>query len=561
MERTGIMSTINSRGDSNILGSQLPDLTRFGDLTDYLLGKMQEYRGRLKQNGLPHIAESLREFTAFFAAYNDYFRSPARLQTYFDAGHFYQHTLSRALDKTREAWKTLSWAVSQRDLYGDDLRTTDKHAGLLYERFLLRGDVAEDTPITYFDKEYHITRSPFQTRPLIATPLGQFLDSRARAKDASGDDEASPHISAMAHELGHHVFWNSGNLQDYQNRWAQIQSAVREAISGFTAGRTDIDGRTVNDAQNIWLRWVEEAFADIFGTLLVGPAYVVNAQNYQVLVELKTPNDLLKDDGEHPMPFLRPQIALATLEVMADKLSDDLLQSRLRTTLAALRERWQPYQERAAGLEAADFNHGHLVPKEEWPVSPFVLEQMIAPIVRAILEEPIFASKAYTTLLDATEFWGKTQADAALARDRLTRLVYRPLPAPFDLIAAPTPAFAEGNRVSQSIATSGDANQFTEFLGYIRGLRDKVQDKANSNVSRVNSAKQSVAINQEQELQIEDGVDAKAEWEDVLEFELLFEDGHKAGTPVNVCTSSHGHGSIQPPTRHKHPTGTWAQVC
>jgi hypothetical protein len=121
---------------------------------------------------------------------------------------------------------------------------------------------------------------------------------------------------AIPHETGHYVYWQGSN----PNTGDTIERIMHEIIDNILAGPA------VNHLQNYQKelkKWSEEIFADVYCTLVGGSASVLSAQ-YRA--NSSNVNEFLFDDGDHPIPAVRPIIALHTLRRFGgnNTLIDDL---------------------------------------------------------------------------------------------------------------------------------------------------------------------------------------------------------------------------------------------
>src|SRR5262249_51367275 len=148
---------------------------------DKLLDSTNAYEASLMETGVSDerkkeiytLQRLVQDFRNFFSAYNDFFFSSTLLEHYQSEGVQYQFILSQALSNTRDGWKELTWVIAQRKLFAADLQNADTQVKALYSLFTTPKNEA---PVTYFDKMYAITRSVFQSVPLIAIPFGQYYD-------------------------------------------------------------------------------------------------------------------------------------------------------------------------------------------------------------------------------------------------------------------------------------------------------------------------------------------------------------------------------------------------
>jgi len=232
-------------------------------------------------------------------------------------------------------WAIISRACEQREIpeFNKALRKADEQAREYYDRF--HGYKATGlSPIPYFEKLYAITRSPFTPYPaLISIPLQVFNDPTQ--------------WQALAHELGHYIYWNSLELSKdpgYREIQTRLKNAVLKALSISTEDYDDFQERV--KIVGIWMNWLEETFADVCGTMLAGPTYVISGQHY---VEGKafTRAELIKDDERHPSPYLRPLIAIETLVWVAERLGDnDQRAQELKTIITSLTQVWTKHRDK-----------------------------------------------------------------------------------------------------------------------------------------------------------------------------------------------------------------------
>ena len=154
----------------------------------------------------------LTDFTGFFTDYHAYFVQ--RLEDgNFDDQRSPEEVLRKVVRHVFEQGATLSRLLSQRrygSLYRDRLIEADKQAKMYYDRYH-GAKPGRNEPLTYFEKLSDITRFPFRPPPLIAVP---FVDWN------------QPQWLALAHELGHHVFWNGADLTVYR----QVQDRMRATL-------------------------------------------------------------------------------------------------------------------------------------------------------------------------------------------------------------------------------------------------------------------------------------------------------------------------------------------
>jgi hypothetical protein len=163
------------------------------------------------------------------------------------------------------------------------------------------------TTITYFQKSVNVRLTPYAPVVLVGIPYSAITSKRD--------------LLMIPHEVGHYVF-REGRAR------AGRYSAVRLNAALYN--------RSMQPPA--WLLpWLEEIFADVYGCLIGGPVMALSSQD---LVLESSLNAFLADDGEHPVPLLRPAIYLAVLEAMVNyKRAARKLEKRWERLLA---ERGQP---------------------------------------------------------------------------------------------------------------------------------------------------------------------------------------------------------------------------
>lgn len=220
--------------------------------------------------------------------------------------------VSQAANRMIDEWHTINRACEQRQLTPDaeGLNIPDKiatatqrakHYYDVFQGFKFKGD----EPVVYFDKQYHITRYAFTPYALIALPLPALLDE---------------HWEALAHELGHHIYWNSFRLNRLEPIHNQLRMQLLQNLRPTMLTQPDsVNGHFQQFYYPsllavLWMRWLEETFADVCGTLMAGPAYVQSSMDLAETIIRDGLEQKIAEDDEHPSPFIRPLIAIQTME-------------------------------------------------------------------------------------------------------------------------------------------------------------------------------------------------------------------------------------------------------
>lgn len=166
---------------------------------------------------------------------------------------------------------------------------------------------------------------------------------------------------AFGHEVGHHAFVNIGEELEATTVGNSPQlkgiSLGDELFVHIAAYLLTLEETTY---RHIWYRWVEEIFADLFCLLRFGPVSVRSMQHMFFHLPPNGFSRLLKspprhrewllraDDAEHPIPYLRVNLGLDTLEILIEFLEKqasrpDKLITYLNKERNSLQERWNSF--------------------------------------------------------------------------------------------------------------------------------------------------------------------------------------------------------------------------
>lgn len=208
------------------------------------------------------------------------------------------------------------------------------------------------TPVVYFEKAYGISRALYRPDiPLISIPLTEY--------------NTPERWLALAHEMGHHVYWNSlGSLEKVEKLHQDMYAAM---LGSFEQHK----GHIVEP----WGSWMEEIFADICGVLFAGPEYLLSTQDLAA-EQIRQKEDFAKNDGEHPSPYLRPWIAYEVLRSVTEPNTND------EAFLKKAEERWMTFCEDAGELVC---NCG-----DQRMESLTALRREVGQVVNVILNRPVW---------------------------------------------------------------------------------------------------------------------------------------------------------------------------
>jgi hypothetical protein len=316
----------------------------------------QRWQERINDKEWPELDELLKTFAAFA---EDYVRLLKQTPVEISRPKF---ALSRGVDKLLNEWNALSRACEQRfedenvNAPGEGLPGNLRGAKRKLQKYCDRWNGTRvsapylklSNPVVYFEKIYRLARSVYAPHsPVISIPLTDY-DPGYTFSDHEDDELRWP---ALAHEFGHHIYWNALDFQDAEAMRAAMRDSVVEAIISTNSGEktkglqrirqsTQIVGRA-----SLWSQWLDEIFADICGTLLDGPIYALTAQDVAAERAQKV-DDLKVGDFEHPAPYLRPFITLRVLRVMAQESPTETFRDTLDNThglIAQLEKRWREF--------------------------------------------------------------------------------------------------------------------------------------------------------------------------------------------------------------------------
>lgn len=134
---------------------------------------------------------------------------------------------------------------------------------------------SDTTVLTYFQKTVSVRIIPYAPVVLVGIPYSCLNDK----KD----------LLAIPHEIGHYIYrhalFNGENIADFLR---------------------------ADDSFPAWIQnWFEEIFADVYGALIAGPVLGLSFQDLQLNMRTES---FYTDDGEHPVPLLRPYIYMNVIE-------------------------------------------------------------------------------------------------------------------------------------------------------------------------------------------------------------------------------------------------------
>jgi hypothetical protein len=167
------------------------------------------------------------------------------------------------------------------------------------------------TAVTYFRQSMRVRVVPYAPVALVGIPYSCLTPNTPNSGQRYFPERD---FLPIPHEVGHHVYTHG------------------KYVAGTDVGKSFFHAyqkHLRNENLPSWVRyWAEEIFADVYGCRIGGPLMALSAQD--LALDANPRHEFLNDDGQHPCPYLRPDIYLWTLEAM-----------KLQAHADALRERWQ----------------------------------------------------------------------------------------------------------------------------------------------------------------------------------------------------------------------------
>ncbi len=270
-----------------------------------LLGKVG-WATAPRQKTLLCLLERLQAFGSNqFKFFNDGFTTHTGYKLKPSDGFPAEFVFKVTLDQIESDLAVIERIVSQRVLGGQvsteitgTLDQADKLAMLALQPFSGAGHPIEDgatTVVTYFNKYPSIRIVPYAPVMVIGIPYS--------ARNMSIGATVFRDLLGLTHEVGHYVYRRGSTYYGGQ------LTSLAEVLGQRLAGLPDIPD---------WvLHWKEEIFADVFGCLVAGPVMGLSGQDLALTSSVRASGkflgDFIRDDGEHPVPAVRPYLYIDML--------------------------------------------------------------------------------------------------------------------------------------------------------------------------------------------------------------------------------------------------------
>lgn len=214
--------------------------------------------------------------------------------------------------------------------------------------------------LIYFDKTTKIKRFPYTDKALIGIP------HRVLNQDQNDRKTWMP----IAHELGHHIYWNMASYIDLSQQKESFENGILNILK--------IDYALSDDIKNLLRPWLEEIFADAIGLQISGSndtERLAFLESSKELILRKTDNEkanLPLDDMEHVPDGLRLLVPLTSLGAAEPELE------------------WRAFLEKEVGITADNINlnlrdeNGNILPTK---INSTIVAGQVCNAVRTILTE------------------------------------------------------------------------------------------------------------------------------------------------------------------------------
>lgn len=396
---------------------------------------------------IPNLHEldlTLKDFIEFF---NDYFEYFVKLdKSAYSATMSCEALLSNALYRIEAVWQVLSWSINQRfvPIHREKLSAINHVVTDLFDYLPERLVDKKRRPIIYFDKIVRIVRFPYPSTPLIGLSM------------TASDQEAK---LAYAHELGHHIFWNRDSLEKYGHRMDILHQIIYDEIDKEISNSSRSGALEATRAKlsvfEVLSSWAEEIFADIIGTLLTGAEYTKSSQDILIRRTISTKKDLYRNDGQHPMPILRP---LVTIQVLKS-LKPVNQTTPLLDIVEILESRWESYTGKFPS---------YLNLKNASMLKTDLLKTCLLNVVDRVTTDLISVNNEKSSD-KAFEYWGMGENKGGKRADeRFEDYLFRLI----DEISNDKPSDLP-DKTSKPNHIDYDANQYNEFDKYVTFIKDQ----------------------------------------------------------------------------------------
>jgi len=296
----------------------------FNDIQSWV----EMYRTRVEEGKYPEkyqtLYQLLRDFEVFSRSYRAYIESDKVTEAILTEKNITETYLKdQVLEIVLDEWDVISQTLQQRELSR-------------YENWLLKAD------------KKVLERLPKNCLPMV-TMLGKANTSRFNLYSPIAiasiprDQYPGGDLMGLSHEVGHHVYASlkssSSNLLNHNDLRKVVQESSNEAISTYKFDNPELVKSFI---EGLLLAWMEEIFADLYGTLLDGAKFIAS---YLDILSRKTEQiaDLLKSDGDHPSSFLRFWLRVDTLRLIDEARKEKPGDGEINQMIDELESEWTTF--------------------------------------------------------------------------------------------------------------------------------------------------------------------------------------------------------------------------
>jgi hypothetical protein len=273
---------------------------------------------------VPTLSSLIKSLQAFGRSQFYFFYNGVKTDSPYTFANFQpEHAFSVILDQIAIDLNCLQLAATQRVIansnpaWRETLEKADRFAWRCLPYAEQGSDKTDTTAITYFQKFPSIRVIPYAPVALIGIPFSCAT--------------VPQDYLAIPHEVGHYMYWHK----------------FRSKFSTELSRLANDDARFVNELNH----WAEEIFADVYGCSIAGPVIAADFQDLQLRF---SEEEFVVDDGEHPVPAIRPMIYRRILQTLQERNSELAKPYRVDAAeLTTLDERWQQ-KLRERELESVD---------------------------------------------------------------------------------------------------------------------------------------------------------------------------------------------------------------
>ncbi len=296
-----------------------------------------------------------------------------------------EYALRQTADQTAYDISVLQRAYTQR-LSDNGLQTLTRADKLAYMALkpAIDADLVHEatTVITYFQKDPNVRVTPYANLALIGIPY-TCVDINNNGRD----------FLAIPHEVGHYVYSHGKMKLPNSTNSATLFALINGEVTPYPAWYTV---------------WIEEIFADIYTTLVAGPASVLS-----MLHMLFDNLDMMRDQGGHPVPIIRPETHFKVLHKIQKNATDaNQLEPFASELIDRLKHHWYGFLLWKRGKQY-DKTGKYFLVEAQAPESLYADQEMVKNYINQTGEDILRVLDSHLPQLTANT-WGKNSGMSVL---------------------------------------------------------------------------------------------------------------------------------------------------